>query len=80
MMSLTFGLFTQVSGLGPLGPLVLFLMENLVSKQCKPLSYASLFGICSGSAVFAYDPFMHFPLRMANGEIRLKIINALFSV
>ena len=25
MMSLTFGLFNQVSGLGPLGPLVLFL-------------------------------------------------------
>ena len=24
MMSLTFGLFTQVSGSGPLGPLVLF--------------------------------------------------------
>ena len=24
MMSLTFGLFTQVSGLGPLGPLVFF--------------------------------------------------------
>ena len=24
MMSLTFGLFTQVSGLGPLGPLVQF--------------------------------------------------------
>ena len=25
MMSLTFGLFTQVSGSGPLGPLVLFI-------------------------------------------------------
>ena len=25
MMSLTFGLFTQMSGSGPLGPLVLFL-------------------------------------------------------
>ena len=25
MMSLTFGLFTQVSGSGPLGPLVIFL-------------------------------------------------------
>ena len=25
MMSLTFGLFTQVSGSGPLGPLVFFL-------------------------------------------------------
>ena len=45
MMSLTFGLFTQVSGLGPLGPLVLYLkvrtefMKNsrklgLVVKNC----------------------------------------------
>ena len=29
MMSLTFGLFTQVSGLGPLGPLVYFLASQL---------------------------------------------------
>ena len=28
MMSLTFGLFTQVSGSGPLGPLVIHLVEN----------------------------------------------------
>ena len=28
MMSLTFGLFTQVSGSGPLGPLVLFVHEK----------------------------------------------------
>ena len=27
MMSLTFGLFTQVSGSGPLGPLVLFFIH-----------------------------------------------------
>ena len=27
MMSLTFGLFTQVSGSGPLGPLIFVLME-----------------------------------------------------
>ena len=27
MMSLTFGLFNQVSGLGPLGPLVFYLPE-----------------------------------------------------
>ena len=29
MMSLTFGLFTQVSGSGPLGPLVFFLLKIL---------------------------------------------------
>ena len=29
MMSLTFGLFTQVSGSGPLGPLVDFLLASL---------------------------------------------------
>ena len=29
MMSLTFGLFNQVSGLGPLGPLVSFLVDVL---------------------------------------------------
>ena len=28
MMSLTFGLFTQVSGSGPLGPLVFFRVEE----------------------------------------------------
>ena len=37
MMSLTFGLFTQVSGSGPLGPLVLFLKFSfhliLLSKE-----------------------------------------------
>ena len=32
MMSLTFGLFTQVSGSGPLGPLVLFYEIKLVRK------------------------------------------------
>ena len=31
MMSLTFGLFTQVSGLGPLGPLVLFFLFVLLT-------------------------------------------------
>ena len=30
MMSLTFGLFNQVSGLGPLGPLVLFAQDRSV--------------------------------------------------
>ena len=32
MMSLTFGLFTQVSGLGPLGPLVLSFKAKFVSQ------------------------------------------------
>ena len=32
MMSLTFGLFTQVSGSGPLGPLVFFLL--LMFPEC----------------------------------------------
>ena len=44
MMSLTFGLFTQVSGSGPLGPLVCFCLSsgwpdsdrNAVSKAGKP--------------------------------------------
>ena len=62
MMSLTFGLFTQVSGSGPFGPLVLFyfvafilfyvilfLMENLVSKNVgldqKPHYVASDLGL-----------------------------------
>ena len=30
MMSLTFGLFTQVSGLGPLGPLVNFYLSKKI--------------------------------------------------
>ena len=35
MMSLTFGLFTQVSGSGPLGPLVFFLFVGCVyGVQC----------------------------------------------
>ena len=34
MMSLTFGLFTQVSGSGPLGPLVLdFISFGLLGKK-----------------------------------------------
>ena len=35
MMSLTFGLFTQVSGLGPLGPLVSRkkLLQNIFSIE-----------------------------------------------
>ena len=34
MMSLTFGLFNQVSGLGPLGPLVLLFVDS-ISVQCN---------------------------------------------
>ena len=56
MMSLTFGLFTQVSGSGPLGPLVLCLMENPVSKHCRPWSDSTLCGVRFGSALFANHP------------------------
>ena len=34
-MSLTFGLFTQVSGSGPLGPLVYYVFEFSQFKKCK---------------------------------------------
>ena len=40
MMSLTIGLFTQVSGLGPLGPLVLIIVysrEVTAQLQIKPI-------------------------------------------
>ena len=33
MMSLTFGLFTQVSGSGPLGPLVWKKIENFIFRK-----------------------------------------------
>ena len=33
MMSLTFGLFTQVSGSGPLGPLVQILAFEILAKR-----------------------------------------------
>ena len=42
MMSLTFGLFTQVSGSGPLGPLVVLYMnlsENLTKKIMSLYTY-----------------------------------------
>ena len=45
MMSLTFGLFTQVSGSGPLGPLVFFFFSNLavsVSYQCDMVDVKKL--------------------------------------
>ena len=44
---------------------ILFLMENHVSKQCRPWSDAtSCAGDSSGSALFAYDPFTSFRVRM----------------
>ena len=44
-------------GVGLFCTLILFLMENPVSKQCRPSSEATLCGIQSGSALIAYDPF-----------------------
>ena len=43
-----------------------FLMENPVSKQCRPQSDATSCGIRSGSALFAYDPFSGFQARMCS--------------
>ena len=43
MMSLTFGLFTQVSGSGPLGPLVYFVFVFLVYIEMYCPIYMSLF-------------------------------------
>ena len=40
------------------------LMENHVRKQCKPLSDATLCGVRSGSALFAYYPFTVFQVRI----------------
>ena len=37
MMSLTFGLFTQVSGSGPLGPLVFVLSLRKISQSVSEL-------------------------------------------
>ena len=42
----------------------LFMMENSVSKQFRPWSDVTLCGILSGSALFAYDPFTGFQVRM----------------
>ena len=35
MMSLTFGLFTQVSGSGPLGPLVMLTLLHQIELEIK---------------------------------------------
>ena len=39
-------------------------MESLGSKKFRPCSDATLCGVLSGSALFAYDPFTGFQLRM----------------
>ena len=44
-------------------------MENPVRKKWRPRSDATLYGILSGSALFAYDPFTGFQVK--NG---LKIL------
>ena len=43
---------------------ILFSMENPVSQQCRPWSDATWCGIWSGPALFAYDLFMGFQVRM----------------
>ena len=43
---------------------ILFLLENPVSKQGRPRSDATLCGISSRSALFPYDPFMGYLLKM----------------
>ena len=41
-------------------------MENFVNKQCRPWSDATLCGIWSEAALFAYDPFMGVQVRMGS--------------
>ena len=43
---------------------ILFFIENPVSKQCRPWSDATWCGIWSWSAMFAYDLFEGFKVRM----------------
>ena len=43
MMSLTFGLFTQVSGSGPLGPLVLVIRSSFFPLKTIPRSRSILY-------------------------------------
>ena len=54
----------------------LFLIENPISKYCRPWSDATLCGIWSGSALFAYDPFKGFPVRMGSDMILIMFCNA----
>ena len=43
---------------------ILFLMENPVSKRCRPWSDATMWHLF-WSAMFAYDPFRDFQVRMS---------------
>ena len=52
MMSLTFGLFTQVSGSGPLGPLVL--IEKVLHTKNREALGVSGFTIVSVKHCFLY--------------------------
>ena len=52
MMSLTFGLFTQVSGSGPLGPLVFLQFEIAVVN--KTLVFEPLKFYCIGIAMIIF--------------------------
>ena len=45
MMSLTFGLFTQVSGSGPLGPLVFFLDKFFYQKRDTGILFCRMFRV-----------------------------------
>ena len=73
MMSLTLGLFTQVSDSGPQGPHVQYVIEfclvllvtlfrpdihfGVLCKQCRPSSDAAECSISLGSTLFAYRNF-----------------------
>ena len=52
------------SGVGSNLRLLIRFVENPVSKQCRPSSDATLCGVCSGSALFAYDFFTGFQVGM----------------
>ena len=54
MMSLTFGLFTQVSGSGPLGPLVLDAVCNKNQENCKISIENEVGSIFSDSAAIVF--------------------------
>ena len=42
-------------------------MENLVSKQCRPQSDATICGVYSSSERFACDPFTGFQVKRVKG-------------
>ena len=43
---------------------ILFLMENPVSKQCRPWLDATIIGVLFESALFASGPFTGFQVRI----------------